>query len=396
MKSSDRSAKKSKKPIRRKNPAMVFLLITTALLTIALIFSLLIIVKLNRNNMFSKSILIDSNYFLENYRNNASDKTDVSQGNNDNNNSIIELPEIFFYNRDADGNVTAIPYNEKIENGMVKLHDYIYKSDAPNDPENDQKYQTMLSDYYNILYSNGLSEETIKILSELIYSDTDLFENKKDSYNTLADFFGISVEHEKIIDVPYISQEGILPNGCESVSAVMLLQYFGFDANPLEFVDKHLDTSPVSIKFGCRYGPNPKYYYAGDPRSEKNGWGCCAPVIVRALNKYLPENHYALNLTGTSLAELCSIYIDNDIPVAVWVTVGMKEINRIIQWQSYDKSQTYLYPSNEHCMVLVGYDNENYIFADPYGSLGIVNYPIKDTAVAYGSLGKQAVAIIKK
>lgn len=375
---------------------MIFLLITTAVLIIALAFSLLIIVKLSRNNMFSKSILIDSNYFLENYRDNASDKTDVSQGNNDNNSSAIEIPEMFFYNKYADGNVTAIPYNEKIENGIAKLHEYIYKSDVPNDPENDQKYQTMLSDYYNILYSNGLSEETIGILSELIYRDTDLFKNKNDSYNTLAEFFGVSAKHEKRIEIPYISQEGILPNGCESVSAVMLLQYYGFDADPLEFVDKYLDTSPVSIKFGCRYGPNPKYYYAGDPRSEKNGWGCFAPVIVRALNKYLPESHYALNLTGTSLAELCSTYIDNDIPVAVWVTVGMKEINRIIQWQSYDKTQTYLYPSNEHCMVLVGYDKENYIFADPYGSLGIVCYPIEDTAVAYGSLGKQAVAVIKK
>lgn len=148
---------------------MIFLLITTAVLIIALVFSLLIIIKLNRNNMFSKSILIDSNYFLENYRDNASDKTDVSQGNNDNNSSAIELPEMFFYDRDADGNVTAIPYNEKIETGIAKLHEYIYKSEAPNDPENDQKYQTMLSDYYNILYSNGLSEETIGILSELIY-----------------------------------------------------------------------------------------------------------------------------------------------------------------------------------------------------------------------------------
>lgn len=344
--------------------------------------------------MFSKSILIDSNYFLESYRDIAADRSDETQKssvNSKQDSDVAEIPAFPIYVMQDNGSF-RIPYDPDIESGLTALQKYIYE--RVNTDE--YRYQKILVDSYNILYSNGISQETIDILAKEILTDADLFESTDDAIKTLADFFGISAKHEKRIDIPYVSQENILPNGCESVSAVMLLQYYGFDADPLEFVDKYLDTSPVSIKFGCRYGPNPKYYYAGDPRSEKNGWGCFAPVIVRSLNKYLPESHYALNLTGTSLAELCSAYIDNDIPVAVWVTVGMKEINRIIQWQSSDKTQTYLYPSNEHCMVLVGYDNENYIFADPYDSLGTVCYPIEDTAVAYGSLGKQAVAVIKK
>ena len=49
------------------------------------------------------------------------------------------------------------------------------------------------------------------------------------------------------IDVPYISQEGRLPNGCESVSATILLQYCGFDIEPETFVDEYLDCEPVTI-----------------------------------------------------------------------------------------------------------------------------------------------------
>lgn len=197
------------------------------------------------------------------------------------------------------------------------------------------------------------------------------------------------------IDVPYISQEGILPNGCESVSAVMLLRHLGFDITPEDFVDNYLDCKPVTIKFGCRYGPNPKYYYAGDPRSEKWGCGCFSPVIVRALEKYLPKDYEAVNTTGMSLEALKKKYIDNEIPVAVWVTVGMEEVDSILQWQSENKSETFLYPENEHCMVFVGYDKDNYIFADPYNSNGIVSYPIKDCEAAHSMLGFQSLAVVK-
>ena len=36
---------------------------------------------------------------------------------------------------------------------------------------------------------------------------------------------------KKLIKVPYIDQTKEWPTGCESVSAVMLLQYLGMDAN---------------------------------------------------------------------------------------------------------------------------------------------------------------------
>ena len=84
------------------------------------------------------------------------------------------------------------------------------------------------------------------------------------------------------------------------------------------------------------------------------------------------------------------------IPVCIWGTVHMEEIDRLLQWQSEDGKETFLYPANEHCMVFVGYDREKYYFADPYGSAGVAGYPINDCVLAYNSLGSQAVVIMQK
>ena len=43
------------------------------------------------------------------------------------------------------------------------------------------------------------------------------------------------------IDVPYIDQSRKYPTGCESVSAVMLLRFLGYDISPDEFIDKYLE-----------------------------------------------------------------------------------------------------------------------------------------------------------
>ncbi|MEG2428964.1 MAG: C39 family peptidase, partial [Oscillospiraceae bacterium] len=206
----------------------------------------------------------------------------------------------------------------------------------------------------------------------------------------------LNTEDKKVIDVPYISQKGILPNGCESVSATMLLQYYGFEITPQKFISDYLVKSPVKVKWGCRYGPNPKLAYAGDPRSEKNSYGCFAPVIEKSLNDYMPEDYFAQTFKNKSLETLAHDYIDNDIPVLVWATVGMDEVDKILQWQSYDKKETFLYPSNEHCMVFVGYDENNYYFNDPYNSNGVIGYPKEKAISSYNSLGCQAVIINKE
>ena len=218
----------------------------------------------------------------------------------------------------------------------------------------------------------------------------------------IRDALGLTNEEFQYVieDVPYLSQEGTLPNGCEAVSAVMLLQHRGFETDPVDFVEQYLPMEPVEIKWGCRYGPDPNEAYAGDPASEENGWGCFAPVIIESMEVYLSQTEggsqwQPMNLSGQSLDQIfLNKVLFQDTPVAIWVTIGMEEVEEAYQWQSYDKDETYLYPVNQHCMVLIGGDAENYYLCDPYEGNGIVCYPRRQVEISFLSMGSQAVALM--
>lgn len=204
-----------------------------------------------------------------------------------------------------------------------------------------------------------------------------------------------------MIDVPYISQEGILPNGCEAVSCVMLLRYYGFEVDALDFARNRL-VKDIFIRDGENrvFGPDPEVYYAGDPEQEKGGFGCYPPALQKSLEGYLSSEYSALDLSGMTLDELISEYLSNNIPVALWLTVDMQKTQKFVHW--YDKAEIgnenpreILYPANLHVLVLCGFDGENFIFADPYESRGIVSYSYENTVEIYGSMGKRAFAITK-
>ena len=90
----------------------------------------------------------------------------------------------------------------------------------------------------------------------------------------------------KIINVPYISQKDAYPTGCESVSAVMLLNYLGIAISVDEFIRNYLDCRSFEMREGRLYGPDPRKHFCGSPYSEAD-FGCYAPVIKNALWKII-------------------------------------------------------------------------------------------------------------
>lgn len=197
------------------------------------------------------------------------------------------------------------------------------------------------------------------------------------------------------VPVSYISQGYVLPNGCEAVSATILLEWAGVEITASDFVDNYLTTDVIYREYGILYGPDPNEAYAGNPYLAESGIGCFAPVITDALNRALPEGCRAVNTTGMTLEELRTEYILAGIPVAVWVTLEMSEINEMLEWYSYDGTEVYQYPVNEHCMVFVGSLGDKYIFADPSPECGYMLYPKEACNVAFEALGLQSVMIIK-
>ncbi len=181
-----------------------------------------------------------------------------------------------------------------------------------------------------------------------------------------------------------ICQYPELPTGCEMTSLAMALNYSGVPADKCDIADNYLDKGEVgTVDFRAAF--------AGDPRDESS-FGCYAPVVVNAANRYLQAAQSTLqaqDLSGTEFEELF-LYIDAGIPVIVWGTQDCAEGHYSVTWNVNGQDLTWYTP--EHCMVLVGYDEGLAWVADPiYGD--VRSYDREIFKSRYEALYRQAVVI---
>ena len=199
----------------------------------------------------------------------------------------------------------------------------------------------------------------------------------------------------KILSVPYIDQRQNWPNGCEAVSTVMALRYYGVDITVNHFIDGYLPTGSAP-KNG--YGSDPNEVYCGDPYST-NGWGCFSPAIVKALKSLLVPQYWTIEHSYSyTLPDLCDRYIDKNNPVIIWATVDMKNSSSYAYWYT-EEGKRISYNRYLHCLVLVGYDKDNYYFNDPMrpgNGSNYVAYPKDKAETAYKLLGQQSIAFYYK
>jgi uncharacterized protein YvpB len=198
---------------------------------------------------------------------------------------------------------------------------------------------------------------------------------------------------QKIISVSHISQKATLPTGCELVSAMMLLSYYGYSTTADEIIRR----TPKSILLSDEdavYGMSPNQAFIGDPRSP-DGLGCYAPVVTAVIDSYFWEDgkKEAVNLTGTDLDTLARETVAKGSPVLIWATVGMKGPGQGKSWILADTGRNFQWVAGEHCLLMVGSDSEKYYFNDPLGPSSPVSYPKALVEDRYRSLGKQAVAV---
>ena len=252
----------------------------------------------------------------------------------------------------------------------------------------------------------------ISILFIILLSLTSCGSHPDNTYGTTSGSTGnpnVKVEEERSsaapesapsrtrLDVPYISQEGLLPTGCELVSAMMVLAYYGENPTLEETLD-HLKTANLTLNNqGEICGPSPEEAFIGDPRSA-GGYGCYPPVIVNLMGQLLPQGRKAVETSGTSLPDLAETYLPRGIPVLVWATIGMMETYPTSTWQLTDESgrligKTYTWQANEHCLVLIGYDENSFYFNDPWRSRGVVAYDRNLAEGRYDDLGDRSLVV---
>ncbi len=197
-------------------------------------------------------------------------------------------------------------------------------------------------------------------------------------------------------DVPLYSQEGIAPTGCELVSAMMVLEYYGAPYDLEEIVDHVPCEYPQEID-GVICAHHPEQAFIGSPWV-KESYGCFAPVVTDMMNELLPDNCIAYDTTGTDLETLAHVYLPQGKPVLVWETISMRENFDWGGWFLVDEDgnptdEWYDWQANEHCMVLVGYDEWNYYFNDPYGYHGFIGYDKTVATDRFESMGKYSIVV---
>jgi uncharacterized protein YvpB len=188
----------------------------------------------------------------------------------------------------------------------------------------------------------------------------------------------------------------------------MTLQFYGCDITWKEFTDSYLIKKPWRVdENGKRFGPDPFAAYPGDPYKDDGpncGYGCYAPCLAKSMNKVLPQDKYVATVTsGLKLIDLARNYIDKNEPVIVWATMDMYpsrltsswEIDYVDENSPYRLGDNFTWNGNEHCLVLVGYDENRYFFNDPYKNHGLIGYDRALVEARFREQGSQSVVVRK-
>ena len=203
----------------------------------------------------------------------------------------------------------------------------------------------------------------------------------------------IDLYHE-ISDFEIIYQEPELPTGCEITAMTMVMHHYGESVNKVTMATEYLPCVPYETwtgDDGQTHGPDLHNYFIGDP----TGTGCtCGPgAICTAADAYLSDagsSLYSVDISGSSPEDLYAL-VNEDIPVVVWVTIGMED-RRTPQDGWYTDDGTYVdWSSNDHGAVLIGYTDSTVTIADPIDGYEI--FDKEQFESVYLSRGSQAVIL---
>lgn len=199
-----------------------------------------------------------------------------------------------------------------------------------------------------------------------------------------------------VLPVKNIQQLPELPAGCEITSATIALNYYGFNVTKMEML-KYLPMVEAPDKNGRWVTPSEAF--VGNPKFSY--YGCYSPVIKKAINNYWEaENITGYEVENISNIEFVNLYgeIEKGNPVIIWASMYMVNINTNLNSWTVQDGSTFRWTSNEHCLVLIGFDvkNDTVILSDPWDPRGTVEYPRATVQKVYEQMGKQSLVIHKK
>lgn len=201
-------------------------------------------------------------------------------------------------------------------------------------------------------------------------------------------------EEYLIESFPILNQMPELPTGCEITALTMALNYYGYEMDKVTMATQYLPCVSANLHYGndgVLYGSDLNEYFVGDPTTEL-GYICGTGAIVTAADSYLADagsELHAEDMTGAEPEELYELVSEN-IPVVVWVTIGMADRQAAQGW--YTEQGEYVdWSRNDHGAVLIGYSEDTVTIADPIS--GLMEYEKDQFERVFESRGNQSVII---
>ncbi|MBP3610861.1 MAG: C39 family peptidase [Lachnospiraceae bacterium] len=171
-----------------------------------------------------------------------------------------------------------------------------------------------------------------------------------------------------MLGVQNILQKPDLPAGPEITCLAIVLNYLGEYVDKVFLAENYLTVAEPGAA-------SPYQAYLGDPKMEEGSYGCYAPVIMGAANRYFSEKGIyrktALDVSGSTMEELLA-FVQKGTPVIVWGTTNLVPSKVTTEWEI--DGELFQWKDYEHCTVLMGYnkDRSTVIVADPLR--GIVEF----------------------
>lgn len=223
--------------------------------------------------------------------------------------------------------------------------------------------------------------------------------------------------HQIPVDVLYQKPE--LPSGNEITCLTMVLNYLGFEVTKEIMANNFLTCAePGNATFSQAF--------IGSPFDE-NGYGCLAPVIVDAAQKYLKSQSSGRTVKTLNVNSFDDILlrVASNHPVLVWVNQELElmqeeycftvyetavtepttapaadteteavttETSTAATTEAATETEVYWIP-NATCVVLTGYDMENSTVTVIDPTQGEITYDMEMFKTSYNALYKQAVII---
>ena len=234
------------------------------------------------------------------------------------------------------------------------------------------------------------------------------------------EYLAASLPDSYQIPVDVLYQEPELPTGNEITSLTMLLNFLGFDVTKQNMANNFLTCAEVgNATFSQAFICSP---------FDSSGYGCLAPVIVDAAQKYLKSQNSGRTVKTLNVNSFDDILlrIASNHPVLVWVNQDLELMQEEYCFTIYDNTavQTTTAPAagtaeiasgteaapseaateaptetevywipNATCVVLTGYDLENNTVTVIDPTQGEVTYDMEMFKTSYNALYKQAIII---